>query len=1540
MKKFFGFLALVAYLVLGVPAGAQAPAAEAGKVLTWGENDSGQLGMGNTSPSDWRRHTPFNPALIPSLAKIMALAAGQATAAAVDSNGAVWVWGPTVHTPTRDGVQLLGTPAKLPGLTGVIAVSLGDSDLIEHGLALKADGTVWAWGSNGYGELGREPISSGKPDFSAVPVQVSGLSDVSAIAAGPIFSLALKSDGTVWGWGSNHNGQLGNGTFARQPYAAQARPVQVSNLKKITAIAVGTAYCLALDSDGAVWAWGLNGLGVLARPVPPNPDPLPATPEARQAFVDTFKFPTPEKIAGLPKTKAIAAKGVTCLALATDGRVYAWGQQVPRRLTAEEMQEKNVKPEDNGLSLDRDTSFPVLIEGLGDVVSVAVGGLNSIALKSDGTVWSWGSGNYRVGMKDAQEVANLPLSEFGRRMVTPMQVKGVTATVISAGAAFCMACGGMPRASFLDWYVGFSRLVKDRTARINDARAVAAGIALPLSTARRELGRLNRVLLEADRAGRSGEPTASREIIDRLKLKFTAESDQCRECLKHLDEATAEAKTAMGDILAALKTGFDSFSDQDAQPQLALWKEHFDSAAAELPMEMALAAREDDTIVDEAQKGGLDKLPIGMRVKLGNYLLQRGEVADAVYTFRSALRSDPRDVGVQDGLARAEAGVMRLSMSKSAGALAEAREAFYKLIDASGYSDRPVRPTDWDWLVLPTDWDWLATESWEALIHLPVNLADIIFGRTRAEQTRLRSEELELVRNLLVIPVIMRLRLKGNTLDEISRMPGRKIREVLPLKTAGGRPYSDEEMNKLGAQIHKAMAIGDFPLLMKKDAGLEELRGGLIKPYITPDDLPDTWHNDLGAGLAETAIILALPMARLSKGGVTVTEYLGYITRYEKAVGWFGGTETGQRLLRGLQQYHELQAALIRAGTWTEYARFVNFKGGELLAMLMLQGYTIDLANRYGGETAAVITSCLVMMIGDLNLLTRWLAAGKISKEAAILVLDAAIRQGEEALERIEQNAAIIKRLRELKAKITSGTTFSPEDTAYLAKYKSLDPDFVPNGDGVHDSELPRRQLAQDANTGADRGASKACRELENDVAKEKGRLNSQAGRAKEARDRLAAAPEPADPVPPASARARLAGKDAPKDWGENGGYRIPDGPAPGSKWAQAEEAMRNGDYDGARELYRQAHAGGEITDELFTAFEQRAGEALEVRRLPLGEKQNTSAEFPPNQVDKILVKNWGPKDGKIPIVRTDPEAIGQVYSYSDETGSYIVKEVALKNPANVDIVESAIVASRLMDELGIPNSRVAFRIIGEGDERTVRFLIRRIDGEDMNNLTSGELFQYRKDLSEQRAFSLLIRDYDRKPSNFFRGRDGRVYYIDPDMGHMYEPNAIVPGKLEGRGGQDHWYWRSNETIKSLTGDGDPEMVKRLTNGIKTNMVERSLTANDAQAMVKHINTLMDPANQAKLEDLLTRAYREARGPEAHVLAIKELVTRTIKTMRDRARRIPDVLKLLNERNGIPLPTGSGGFPPPSPRSISSPSPYPWPDSRPGEGSAYPAPVF
>jgi hypothetical protein len=224
------------------------------------------------------------------------------------------------------------TPVQVASLDSVVAIASG----WVHSLALKADGTVWAWGYNGEGELG-----DGTDTTRFTPVQVSGLASIIAITGADTHSLALRSDGTVWSWGGNVAGQLGDGTTTQR-----RTPVQVLGLAGVTSIAAGFRSSMALTSDGTVSTWGDNRFGMLGD----------GTAKDRS---------TAERILTLGSVTALSSGRYHCLALESDGTVWAWGQNSSGQLG-------------DGTATEHRT--PVQVTGVAGAVAIAAGREHSLAL--------------------------------------------------------------------------------------------------------------------------------------------------------------------------------------------------------------------------------------------------------------------------------------------------------------------------------------------------------------------------------------------------------------------------------------------------------------------------------------------------------------------------------------------------------------------------------------------------------------------------------------------------------------------------------------------------------------------------------------------------------------------------------------------------------------------------------------------------------------------------------------------------------------------------------------------------------------------------------------------------------------------------------------------------------------------------------------------------------------------------------------------------------------------------------------------------------
>jgi alpha-tubulin suppressor-like RCC1 family protein len=295
--------------------------------------------------------------LLPSATRVAdysilgAIAAGDRHTLALKVDGTVWSWGLNTSGELGDGTQT--SPRSLPGAVGglsdVVAIAAG----MRHNLAVRRDGTVWGWGSNANGQLGIGSTGG----VRTTPVQAVGLNNVIAVAAGENHSLALRRDGTVVAWGGGTVGVLGLGPGV----STATTPTQIPNLTGVVAIAAAPRHSLALKTDGAqvgtVWAWGSSNSGQLG-----------------DGQTGSTRW---EPTVVFDSAIAIVARDDSSFAVLSDRTARAWGLNTQYRL--------------GDGTLNSYSSTPVVMQRLSNVARLDVTSPNTYALTTEGSIWAWGS---------------------------------------------------------------------------------------------------------------------------------------------------------------------------------------------------------------------------------------------------------------------------------------------------------------------------------------------------------------------------------------------------------------------------------------------------------------------------------------------------------------------------------------------------------------------------------------------------------------------------------------------------------------------------------------------------------------------------------------------------------------------------------------------------------------------------------------------------------------------------------------------------------------------------------------------------------------------------------------------------------------------------------------------------------------------------------------------------------------------------------------------------------------------------------------------
>ena len=341
-----------------------------GNVWTWGNNLDGQLGHNNTTtmyvPTKITYEVFFNETII-------AVSAGELYSMALDSNGDVWTWGNGSggrlghNNTTRRNVPTRITNVAFSN-SHIIAISAG----VAHSMALDNNGNVWTWGWGEHGQLGHGGTSNRLVPTMITPTAFSDVRII-AISAGRSHSMVLDSNGDVWIWGSGDNGQLGHGDTEDRLVPTRIKHSDFASVN-IIAISAGEIYSMALDAGGNVWTWGNGGWRSLGHG------------DTENRLVPTRITHTAISNANII---AISASWRHSIALDAQGNVWTWGYGQWGSLGHGDTGDRLVP-----------TRITHTVFYNATITAISAGGDHSIALDSNGNVWTWGHGSSRLGHGD------------------------------------------------------------------------------------------------------------------------------------------------------------------------------------------------------------------------------------------------------------------------------------------------------------------------------------------------------------------------------------------------------------------------------------------------------------------------------------------------------------------------------------------------------------------------------------------------------------------------------------------------------------------------------------------------------------------------------------------------------------------------------------------------------------------------------------------------------------------------------------------------------------------------------------------------------------------------------------------------------------------------------------------------------------------------------------------------------------------------------------------------------------------------------------
>ena len=364
--------------------------------------------------------------------------AAPTTAAPAPTTAAPTTAAPTTAAPTT--AAPVPTTTAAPEEDSVVDVAAG----VRHSCALYASGTVWCWGENAKGQLGNGEQSSNA--YSTVPVRVLGIDDAVAIAAGWEHSCAVHGTGEVSCWGDDTNGELGDGEIRD----FQATPSKVVSINDAVSVSAGHWHTCALHESGRASCWGSDHDGQLGN----------------GSVGDEFDSAVPVEVVDISDAVAVSAGGEHTCALHSSGEVSCWGDNWRGELG------------DGRAGIEFDSGVPVKVSGVSDAVALAAGDFSTCAVRESGGVSCWGTnayGDLGTGQGNELPFSATPLNVFGVNDVISASTGGsYTCALHEGGNISCWGVNNFGQLGTSSVETPFSTL-PIAIRHIDDATRIAAG---------------------------------------------------------------------------------------------------------------------------------------------------------------------------------------------------------------------------------------------------------------------------------------------------------------------------------------------------------------------------------------------------------------------------------------------------------------------------------------------------------------------------------------------------------------------------------------------------------------------------------------------------------------------------------------------------------------------------------------------------------------------------------------------------------------------------------------------------------------------------------------------------------------------------------------------------------------------------------------------------------------------------------------------------------------------------------------------------------